>query len=215
MGIINKGILGPVSGKVGTVIGGSWKGIPFLRSQPTSSHTSFTQPQLEQQAKFSTTIKFLQPMTSLLSVSFRDYAVKMTGFNNAMGYTLKNAITGTYPTYEVDYSMALVSRGELPNANSPAASSTLPGKVSFVWGDNSGMGKATATDKSILVVYCPAMKQCIYTLAGPARSAEAGEMDVPLFQGQDVETYIGFITTDGKDISNSYYTGEMTVAIIP
>jgi len=34
MGIINKGILGPVSGTVGTVIGGSWKGISYIRSKP-------------------------------------------------------------------------------------------------------------------------------------------------------------------------------------
>lgn len=60
MAIMNKGILGPISGTVGTVIGGSWKDISYVRSQSTSRRTSFTQPQLEQQAKFSLTMKFLQ-----------------------------------------------------------------------------------------------------------------------------------------------------------
>ena len=211
MGIINKGILGPVSGKVGTVIGASWKGIPFLRSQATSRRTVFTQPQLEQQAKFSTSIKFLQPMTSLLTVSFRDYAVKMSGFNNAMAYTLKNAVAGTYPDYTVDYSMALISRGDLPNAASPLASATGGGNVKFNWTNNSGVGKAMPTDKSILVVYCPDKKQCIYTTTGADRSTGVSQLNVNPFIGLLVQTYIGFLSTDGRDISNSYFTGELTV----
>lgn len=34
MGTIKKGILGGFSGKVGTVVGGSWKGISYMRSLP-------------------------------------------------------------------------------------------------------------------------------------------------------------------------------------
>jgi len=34
MGTIKKGILGGFSGKVGTVIGGVWKGIEYMRSIP-------------------------------------------------------------------------------------------------------------------------------------------------------------------------------------
>ena len=36
MGTIKQGILGGFSGKVGTVIGGSWKGISYMRSQAQS-----------------------------------------------------------------------------------------------------------------------------------------------------------------------------------
>nr|WP_294908721.1 DUF6266 family protein [uncultured Lacibacter sp.] len=211
MAIINKGILGPISGTVGTVIGGSWKGISYVRSQSTSRRTSFTQPQLEQQAKFSTAMKFLQPMTGLLSTSFREYAVEMSGFNNAMRYNLKNAIAGTYPAYSIDYALALVSRGDLPNAGNPTAASTVAGTVAFQWTDNSGVGKAQSTDASILVVYCPARNQCLYTTAGAARSTGAGLLAVSSFSGEQVQTFIGFISADGKNIAGSIYTGAVTV----
>jgi len=211
MGVINKGILGPVSGTVGTVIGGSWKGISYLRSQPTSRRTSFTTKQLEQQAKFALTIQFLQSMTPLLSESFRDYAVKMSGFNNAMRYTLLNAIAGSYPTFSINYSSVLVSRGDLPNASSPAATSTASGTVNFNWVNNSGMGKAQPTDTSILVVYSPDLNQCIYTTAGAVRSAGTDTVSVPSFKGLPVETYIGFVSADGKNIASSIYTGQVTV----
>src|SRR5690348_4565658 len=102
MGTISKGILGGFSGTVGTVIGGSWKGIDYMRSQPLKRSGTFTQAQLEQQAKFKLLVAFLQPLAGLLFISFRDYAVKMTGFNNAMSYNLRNAITGVYPSYSID-----------------------------------------------------------------------------------------------------------------
>ena len=210
MGIINKGILGGFSGKVGTVIGGNWKGIDYMRSQSSTRRTTFTQPQLEQQAKFALSVKFLQPMSGLLSVSFRDYAIRMTGFNNALRYTLINAVSGTYPAYTIDYSVALVSRGDLPNALSPGVNST-GGAVRFVWTDNSGTGKAMPTDKSIMVVYCPAKQQSIYTTTGPDRSAGSGIITATPFLGEQVETYLGFISEDGKNIASSIFTGSITV----
>lgn len=211
MGIINKGILGPVSGTVGTVVGGSWKGISYLRSQPASRRTSFSTKQVEQQLKFSLVMKFLQPMTPLLTVSFRDYAVQMSGFNNAMRYTLLNAIAGSYPSLSIDYSLALVSRGDLPGALNPSATSTLAGTVDFQWQDNSGVGKAQAFDNSILVVYCPGRNQCVYTTVGATRSAEGASLSVAAFSGLEVQTYLGFISQDGKSIASSVYTGQLTV----
>lgn len=211
MGIISKGILGPVSGTVGNVIGGTWKGISYLRSQSSARRTTFSQAQLEQQAKFSLVIKFLQPFTPLLSVSFRDYAVKMSGFNNAMRYTLKNAVIGTYPVFEIDYSLVLLSRGDLPNALNPTATSTVAGVVHFAWTDNSGVGKAAATDKSILIVYCPSRNQCIFTTTGDERNEGQENLTVTSFAGLQVETYLGFISADGKSIASSIYTGAVTV----
>lgn len=211
MAIINKGILGPISGTVGTVIGGSWKGISYIRSQSTSRRTSSTQPQLEQQAKFSLTMKFLQPMTGLLSISFREYAVAMSGFNNAMRYTLKNAVTGVYPAFSIDYALALVSRGDLPNSGNPSAASTAAGTVAFQWTDNTGVGKAQSTDASILVVYSPTRNQCLFTTAGAARSTGADTLAVSSFSGEEVQTFIGFMSADGKNIASSIYTGAVTV----
>ncbi|HEY4789403.1 MAG TPA: DUF6266 family protein, partial [Bacteroidales bacterium] len=70
MGVIKQGILGGVAGKVGTVIGGSWKGINYLRSIPTSVANPNTAKQQDQRTKFSTVLSFLKPLTSLLPVSF-------------------------------------------------------------------------------------------------------------------------------------------------
>ena len=212
MGIISKGILGGFSGTVGTVIGGTWKGINYMRSQPAKRGASSSPGQLEQQAKFATAIRFVTTMNSLLMVSFRNYAVRMTGINSAFAYTLKNAITGVFPNYTIDYTSVLVSRGDLPNALTPGAIAAAGSLITWSWTDNAGMGIAKPTDRAILVVYCAAMNMCIYTTAGAPRSAVTGTLDVSPFAGKPVETYIGFISEDGKIVSPSLYTGQLTVS---
>lgn len=212
MGKINQGILGGVSGQVGNVIGGTWKGIDYLRIKPSSVANPRTEGQVDQRSKFSTTLKFLQSMTDFLRVGFKLYANKMTQFNAAMSYNLNNAITGTYPNFMIDYASALVSRGGLTGAANGAVSSS-GGLVEFTWTDNTGSGNAQATDKALLVVYNPAKDQAIYDNAGAARSVAAQNLAMPNdFIGDDVEAFIGFISEDGKEVANSVYIGSVTVA---
>jgi len=212
MGTINKGILGGFSGKVGTVVGGSWKGIDYMRSKGNNRNANPTEKQLAQQLKFALIMRFLQPMAGLLSISFRDFAIMMTGINNAFAYNIKNAVTGVYPSFAIDYSLALVSRGDLPNALAPAVTSGAGSLVTFSWTDNSGVGSAKATDQAILVAYCPDLKQSIYTTAGGMRSSLTGELNLLSFSGLAVETWIGFISDNGRSVATSIFTGEVTVS---
>jgi hypothetical protein len=212
MGTINKGILGGFSGKVGSVIGGSWKGIDYMRSKGSNRNSDPTEKQLAQQLKFGLTMRFLQPMAGLLDISFRNFAIMMTGMNNAFAYIIKNAITGVYPSFEIDYALALVSRGDLPNVLGPAVTSGAGSLLTFSWTDNSGVGIAKATDKAILVAYCPVLRQAIYTTAGGLRSDMTGELNLLPFSGLAVETYIGFIADNGRNVATSIFTGEVTVS---
>lgn len=218
MGRIKKGILGGFSGTVGNVVGGNWKGIDYMRSQTTKHNYKPTQLQLEQQTKFALMGGFLQTMSGLLMESFRNYAVKMTGFNNAFSYNIKNGITGTYPAFDIDYPRVLVSRGDLPNSMSPAATAEANSVIKFTWTDgssgSSGSGNvhvAHPTDMSILVVYCKEMNRTLYVFGGAARSAETDSIAVPLFTTKKVQTWMGFVSADGSKSSNSMYTGELTV----
>src|SRR5690349_2360801 len=103
MGRIKKGILGGFGGTVGTVVGGNWKGIDYMRSQPVTSDAPPTPAQQSQRLRFSLATKFLSTMTDLLSVGFQDFAVEMSGFNSAVSYFLDNAVIGTAPNYSISY----------------------------------------------------------------------------------------------------------------
>ncbi len=211
MGTIVKGILGGFSGTIGTVIGGSWKGIDYMRSQPSKKSFNPTQNQLEQQAKFRLVIKFLGSMGGLVALGFGNIANQMTGQNSAMSYILKSAVTGVYPNYTILYPQVLISRGELPAALNPIAVAAAGGLINFSWTNNAGVGKAKATDLALLVVYCEDYNQCIYTTGSAARSAGTDSLNVSFFSGKTVQTYIGFISADGYDIASSIFTGQHTV----
>jgi hypothetical protein len=212
MGTINKGILGGFSGKVGNVIGGNWKGIDYMRSKSSRRNFKPTQPQLEQQLKFTLAIRFVQTFSGLVEISFGNFAVRKTGFNSAVSYTLKNAIAGTYPVYSIQYANALVSRGDLPNVLAPAVTAAANSQLTWSWTDNSGVGIARATDKALLVVYCPAFNQCIYTTGSASRNSLTDSLDLGSFKGQEVHTWIGFISEDGENVAGSLYTGKVMVS---
>ncbi len=211
MGSISKGILGGFSGKVGNVIGGTWKGIDYMRSMPTKKAFTPSEKQLEQQMKFALIMRFLQPMAGLLKLTFNDFAVQETGINNAFSYNYRNAITGTYPAFTVNYSTALVSRGSLPNVLGPSVVVAAGGVLTFSWTDNSNVGTASGKDVALMVAYCAALKSVIFLAAGN-RSDMTADLNCSTFSGQVVETYLTFITDDGRTVANSIFTGEVTVS---
>jgi len=54
-------------------------------------------------------------------------------------------------------------------------------------------------------------RQAIYTTNGGTRSELTGDLDVSTFAGEVVETYIGFIFEDGRLVSVSNFTGELSL----
>lgn len=98
----------------------------------------------------------------------------------------------------------------MPNAINPSAVATARGIVNFSWTNKAGAGKAQATDKSVLVVYCPDLQQSIYDI-GAERSEGASALNVAAFSGLKVETWIGFISETGREVATIIFTGEVTM----
>jgi hypothetical protein len=212
MGKISQGVLGGFSGKVGNVVGGTWKGIDYMRIKPSNVSNPRTVGQLDQRSKFALVLNFLQPMTDFLRVGFKNYAKKQTQFNAAMSYNLLNGVSGAYPNYAIDFSKALVTRGGLIGAVDGRIDSPAPETVDFTWADNTGSG-AQSNDKALLLIYNPTKGFAIYETEGADRESGAQTLSVPAdFSGDDVEGFIGFISEDGKTLSNSVYVGSIAVA---
>lgn len=213
MAVISKGILGGISGKVGTVVGASWKGIDYIRSKPASVANPRTEGQVNQRSRFSTTLDFLQPNLGFIKIGYKGYAVQKTAFNAAMSYVLNNAITGTAPDFEVDYSLALLSRGSLSGPLNASIDLSTPGQVSFSWDDNSDEGNANTTDKAMLLVYNPSKKASVSILGGADRTAGSQAVPIPaLYVGDTVELFMAFVTAENNTVSNSVYLGSGTAS---
>lgn len=213
MGRISQGVYGGLSGKTGNLIGGSWKGITYLRIKPSSVANPRTEGQLAQRLRFTTALQFLQPLRDFVDIGYKQYAVKMSGFNKAMSTVLKEAIIGVYPAYEIEYDSALLSRGSLPPAINVNASSSAPGEVTVTWDDNSLNGTASPTDKSMIALYNPLQNEAVTLFDGATRDFGEQALTVPNnYSGNQLEAYISFQSADGSSVSNSLYIGSVVVA---
>jgi len=206
-----KGILGDFSGMVGTVVGSSWKNVKYMRSKPNRKNRVASDKQSLQRTKWAMAGELIKPLTKLIKTTFNGVAGNMTAVNKAVQHVLKNAITGTAPNFTIDYSKVLISQGSLPN-ESDAKATAAAGAVTFTWTNTSGNGLSSPNDKAILVVYCEALKDSVYTLNGADRSAGTATLNVAGYQGQTVQTWIGFISADGKEVATSRFTGQLTIA---
>lgn len=210
MARIKNGILDGFSGKVGTVVGSHWRGINYMRAVSRKRRTTVTENQKVQQSRFALMRGFLKSMSDLLVIGYKGYALQMSEVNSALSYNLKNAVTGNYPDFGIAYEQVVLSRGALPNGKTPGAVAGAAGTVNFNWTDNSNTGKAKSTDKAILVAYCESLNETLYAIA-PLRSAETGSLQVPGFSGQTVQTWISFISADGKETATSVFTGAVNI----
>lgn len=211
MGTIKQGILGGFSGKVGTVIGSSWKGISYMRGRAQNVKNPRTEGQMEQRSKFALALDFLKPITAYVRTGYKTYANKQTAFNAAMSYIVKNAVSGAFPNYTLDFSQVLVSRGSLTqplNANATMAAS----KVSISWTDNSGQGNAQPIDVAMPLAFNTDKGEAVFSTNSDTRADQLAELTFPAdWVGDTVEIYIGFISADGINVANSLYLGSKTV----
>ena len=213
MGKISQGILGGISGKVGNVIGGSWKGIDYIRVKPSSVANPRTEGQVNQRNKFKAVLEFLQPSLGFVKVGFKSAAIKQTEFNAAMSYNLRNAITGSAPNFSVDFANTLLSSGNKKKPQDAAAVYDTAGKVHFSWAENSGEGDANEEDLMMMLVYNPSKKESVYILNGVVRAEEEYDVSVPSsYVGNVVHSYISVMNAEGTIVSDSVYLGSGTVA---
>lgn len=203
MGKISQGILGGFSGKVGTVIGSTWKSIYYIRAIATSVKDSRTEKQLIQRSKFLASINFLKTVTPFVRIGYRNYAYRQSEFNAAMSYMLKYAVTGDGEQATIDFDKTLLAQGSLTTATD-AAVQVEAGKATFTWTDNSDTGNAVATDKVMVLAYNKDRQETVYNTAAATRADGTAELVLPANWADDaLAVYLAFYSKDGQRVSNS------------
>jgi hypothetical protein len=211
MGKLSNGILGGFRGKVGPVVGTQWKGIEVIRSRPPGKRHKSSEDQLKQQAKMSLMTSFISPLSTFLNSTYQSVTVRMSCFNRALSFNMRDAIIGNYPEFRINYPYVILGMGDLRNVETPNVSSYSEGRLTFSWRDNSNEGSARATDQSFAAVYCELLKQWRAWNHGPQRNAGSYTLDVSAFSGKAVHTYIGFLSADAKFVTTSLYAGSIII----
>ena len=205
MARIKKGILGGVSGRVGSVVGGSWNGIDYVRSLPTSSNRSASALQMTQREKFRAMIRFLQPVNDIVSIGFNSYANGMSAFNAAFSWNYHNALSGDEATgYMVDYEKASLSKGTLSPVVQPVMQASANATIALSWLDNSGTQNALGSDILYYVAVNPVTRETVFQLNAARRDAAGLTVNLPVsWQGRTVHFLLGFVALGSLSGSNS------------
>lgn len=212
MGTYNKGILGAFSGKVGPVVGASWRGKDVLRSLPRKGTRVATETQIVQRLKFSTVTAFLTPLKPIISKYYGSDSGEITRRNQAMSYHMKEAVNFVDPNFVFDYSKVQISKGDLLQLQTPNAVAAAATSIDFTWVNSAGQGQALATDKVVIAVYEPTSKTTVYTMNAGERSAGLSNFILPAYlTGTSVEVWITVVSSDDKLYATSQYLGTIVV----
>jgi len=209
----NYSVLGALIGKVGPVTGFMRSGQNVIRTSTSTLKDPRTPLQLAQREKISICTRFIKAFsgTGFLNKTFPAYGHGGTGYNRAVSALMSRGLTGVYPDITLNYQQVLLSKGRLPGAQNAKAVKKANNTLQFTFTDNSTNGIAAPNDTVILVAYAPALQQAIFTVQGGFRKDKKVVLNVAALKGQAVETWIGFLSADEKDASDSVWAGRVVV----
>ncbi len=199
MGKISQGILDGISGKVGNVVGASWKGIDYIRIKPDHIANPNTEAQANHRAKFKEVTALAKKiMSPIIRPIWNRSAVKMTGYNL---FVQKNIDAFGIDGEIEDFSKLSLSSGslDLPDGISVMADDEVESGIKIRW-DNL-LVQGDNDDKLMLAVVNDFDSNIFLLLDLPYTRAE-GSADVvlPFDARTDVHIYVFFGNTSKRDI---------------
>ncbi|MES3019561.1 MAG: DUF6266 family protein [Bacteroidota bacterium] len=211
MARLNKGPNGPASGKFGSVIGSSWRGIYYIKGLQKKITKARSPLQIAQQNKFAFAVKFLRPVKSLVDMGFsRVNPGGATGYNMAISHVVQHSIKGTDPDFEIDYqSVMFCTKGKLFTPET--INMELDGlDLEVTWSIERGV-HASPADSVELLIFQPGTFE--YQIIPESIKRGDGSLKIKLdsrYQGDTVHVYYYLKTASTwlkEEWSNSVYLG--------
>ena len=202
MGKYNQGILGPFTGKVGSIVGSSWKGVNYIKSLP-GPNTSNSEAQQKQRSRFKSVVSLASSlMSTLIRPIWNLVSGKMTGYNLFVKTNM--------PAFDesgtlVNYSEFHASVGVLPIPENLTIQddADVSSGIELSWKDESGTGVGNADDKLHLLVMNDEKVHILNTTS--IRSDQSAEITLPVLAG-DVHVYAFFESAEGDQFSPDTYS---------
>ncbi len=211
MGKYKNGILGAFSGRIGAVIGASWRGIDYMRGLPRISNKPATPSQLAQRMKMVLLRGFLLGIENIIEICFQNYS-QTSAMNGALSFNMKHSVSGAYPDMYIDFPNLIISKGDLQGVWSPGVSATESDKVDFRWTNGPFSKTRAANDQVLLVIYSQKFESFVlFTDAGTRESGFAQLTTAEEFRGDTVHCYLSFYSTELEIASTTEYLGEVTI----
>jgi hypothetical protein len=210
MARLKQGIFGPISGKLGSLVGSSWMGIPYLKKAPKpNKNLKRTPAQVANNQKFAYVNDWLIPFHAYLTIGFNNLAIGKTAIGAALSAVYNTVFTGIMPEIEIDYSKMQISSGSLRGLSNVSITYMEGSHIYVAWNDNPGPG-IKFDDQVMLVLYSEELKITEGFNSSVKRVQK--KYDFPLSKemaGQVLHAYIAVVANNRKKASNTIYLGQI------
>ena len=151
MGVIKQGILGGFSGKVGSVVGTSWKGVAVMKAMPLSVANPQTPLQQANRVRNSKALVFAQAVgTSFIRTYWNRIAKGMSGFNFFMS---NNAYIYDGANLQWVLGNAVLAKGSIDGVELSSATLSQEGEGTVSWTDYGSKPSQSSTDIINVVLF--------------------------------------------------------------
>ena len=212
MAIVQNPITGRTRKKMGNAVFSKNFGKNTMRAKPESVKNPKTTGQVNQRSKFKLMVFNSRVLLGMIRISFQNMAKGKSAFNAFMQANIKTAISGTSGNYSINYPNLIVAKGPLFQSQNLVASVDQVAKIKRTWNPPINPLDTSNNDKLFNVAFNVTKNEWSYGETGTLRSAGTDEQGVPAnWSGNSVHVYTFFISTDGRQCSDSVYGGMFTV----
>ena len=207
------GINGPLLGKVGTVIGQTWKGEFYVRSLPVRRKKEKGPLEAANQSDFALLHSWLHPILGFLRAGFNGYSNRVHAFNAAKSLALKNAFQGKKGERVFDPALVQVSWGDLPLPSGITVEKSGDFEVTFSWDVDPKANGGHEYDQAMLLVYNDADKKSMKKLPGQFRSTGWDKLSISNDHPGSYHVFFAFMAHDRSRQSSSVYLGKVELGV--
>lgn len=211
MGKCNQGVFGNWVKRVGNVVGRVVGGQNIYSIYQPNVSNPRTESQQQTRTKFSLLTKIGSVIGGFLAIGLMKSKGNGTWLSRFISINFANGITGTYPSYELNFPKLILSQGNVDNPYNPAAN-VQGSDVNITWTDNSGIGNAKESDKVMFLIYNKNKNASIADSEAADRSTRQASYSLPAsWNGDTVYVYFAMQRVDERTTSASMFLGQFTV----
>src|SRR5690606_17402619 len=205
MATFKEGINGPFKGKVGSVIGSSWRNIPYMKGmyKVKRNKRKPTEKQALQHHKFKLLNHFFMKISSVLDIGFGSFTSRATGQNAAFSYNYDHAFIEEDDQITLNYPALKFSHGSLYTAGAEKALLLGEG-VKVVWNPKTyGVGGAL-DDVALAIAYSVSLDLFLSETA----LRHEGEAFIPFEKAElenELHVWLFFFDSRRKQVSRTEY----------
>jgi hypothetical protein len=204
--VIKQGILGGLSGTIGSVVGSSWKGISTLKAKPLSVANPRTTGQVNQRNKFGNSVAFSQAILSTVIKPLWDrFAVRESGYNAFISQNI-DLFAAEMPSPVANL---VISKGKMSATPMSVAAYDIAEEVLTVTWDPTLKGSFEQnSDVPYIVAFDAVGKKVIGFDGTGAATRNSGTIDVTIDNTAFPtlsHAYLAFKRADGTIVSDTAY----------